>query len=246
MRSSVAAAAVFLCACGIAAGQQGVDQLLDRAVQAHGGAANLSRLKARHCQTRGQVIRGTPVPFTQEILAQAPKQIKEVMQFQVAGAPPGTVVTVLNGDSGRMEISGKSQPLDDNMIYELKEAAHLAQLVRLTELKNKEYRLTALGESAVSGRSAMGIRITSPGHRDVQLYFDREVGLLLKTERNVVDLRTKQLQREEALYSDWKVADGIVTPTKVTILRDGYKFSEVEVTAVRFLEKLDDDVFSQP
>ena len=32
----------------------------------------------------------------------------------------------------------------------------------------------------------------------------------------------------------------------VTVLRDGYKFSEVEVTEVHFLEKLDEKVFAQP
>ena len=61
-----------------------------------------------------------------------------------------------------------------------------------------------------------------------------------------MDLRTQQTQREEAFHSEWKVVDGLVTPTKVTVLRDGYKFSEVEVTEVHFLEKLDDKIFVQP
>src|SRR5207249_5497080 len=108
---------------------------------------------------------------------------------------------------------------------------------------SKEYRLTALGDAVVSERPARGIRVSTAGHGDVQLFFDQEYGLIVKAERRVIDLRTRQPQREEAFYSDWKAADGLVTPTKVTILRDGYKFTEVEVQEIHFLEKLDERTF---
>lgn len=244
MRHAFLAGLALLWSSSVAIGQTEVERVIDRAIQAHGGAANLARLKARHCKTRGQAFRGTPVPFTQEVFAQSPNQIKEIMQFPVSGVPASVVATVLNGSAGHMEINGKSQPLDDAMLNELREAAHLAHLVRLVDLKSQQ--LFSLGESVVSGRPARAVRVSSPGRRDVQLYFDREFGVLVKAERTVVDLRTKQAQREEAFYTDWKVADGLVTPTKVTVLRDGYKFSEVEVLEVHFFEKLDDKVFAQP
>jgi hypothetical protein len=128
----------------------------------------------------------------------------------------------------------------------MREGAHLALLVRLIELRRPDNQLSYLGECTVAGRMAFGIKVAANGFRDVHLYFDKEYGLLVKAERPVLDLRTRYLLTEEAFYGNWKTVDGLVTPTKVTVFRDGKKFSEVEITQVRFLERLDGKVFTEP
>jgi hypothetical protein len=233
----VLAAAFGLLGTGTVAAQSQTDRILDRAIQAHGGAANLTRLQARQIKMRGQLFMETPIAFVQEFAAQPPHRIKEITQFQ-AGKDQVTKVTIFHGTTGRMELNGKNQPLNESMLNELKERAYSLQLAHLVELKKKEYRLTPLGESAANGRSMAGIRVENQGHREIKLYFDQEYGVLAKMERMVLDLRTQQMICEESLYSDWKVVDGLVTPTRVTVLHDGYKFLEVEVTEIHFLEKL--------
>ena len=165
MRYSCLAVALLLSLSGSARAQPEVDRIIDRAIQAHGGAANLARLKARHSKTRGRVFRETPIPFTQEIFAQAPNQIRENMQFQ-ATASPGTVVTVLNGASARLEINGNNRPLDDGVLNELKESAYLAQLVRLISSKNKEHQRPLWGDHRLRPAGA-GSEVLTKGHRTV-------------------------------------------------------------------------------
>jgi hypothetical protein len=231
------AAAIVLVSTGAVRAQTEAERLVDRAILAHGGAANLKRLPARQSKTRGRLIRETPIPFTQEIVAHPPLRIKEITQFQ-AGDAPAMIVTILDHGTGRMEINGQRRALNESMVNELKESAYVAQLARLVDLNYKDYQLTPLGESSVNGRLVRGLRVTSRGHRDVTLYFDQEFGLLAKVERTVLDVVTQREVFEESVYSDWRSVDGLVTPLRVTVLRDGYKYSEVEVTEIHFLEKV--------
>ena len=132
------------------------------------------------------------------------------------------------------------------MLAELKEAAHLRLVCRCTVLRDRAYQLTPLGEFPVDDRPAIGIKVSTRGHRDVQLYFDKEYGLLVKTERVTLDVQTGRPVREEAYYRDWKAIDGLVTPTQVVAYRDGKRYMEAEAYDIRYLERIDDAAFAKP
>jgi hypothetical protein len=92
----------------------------------------------------------------------------------------------------------------------------------------------------------VGVKVSSKGHRDVTLYFDKGSGLLVKTERRALDPKSKQEVPEERVISDYRDLDGLQSPRKAVVTMDGKKVMEAEATEVKFLDKLDDSVFARP
>src|SRR5437667_311938 len=77
-------------------------------------------------------------------------------------------------------------------------------------------------------------------HREVQVFFDKETGLLVKTVTRVKDNQGggKDLN-QETYYSDHKEIAGVKVPMKFTVLRDGKPFLEGEALDCNLTEKLD-------
>jgi len=219
--------------------------VVDKAIAALGGEARLARYKARENKTRGIVHFLGGAPFSQEVFYQSPSQIKEVLHAGPSDKQ-ATIVTTLNGDQGWMQIDGVIQPLNDRVLGELKETAHLRLVCRCLVLKDKASQLTLLGDFPIDDRAAVGVRVSTRGYRDIQLYFDKEYGLLVKTERTALNAQNGKPFREESYYKDWKAIDGLVTPTRVVVYRDDKRFMEAEAYDIRYLEKIDERVFAKP
>jgi hypothetical protein len=88
--------------------------------------------------------------------------------------------------------------------------------------------------------------VTSEGHKDLSLYFDRASGLLVKVERQALDSQTMEEVAEERILQDYQDVEGIKAPKRVLINRAGKKFVEAEVIEVKMLEKVDDSEFAKP
>jgi hypothetical protein len=135
----------------------------------------------------------------------------------------------------------KGEELDNH-----KEELHAEQVQTLVPLlKNKAFTLHSLGEIKVNDRAAVGVRVVSRGHKDVNLYFDRKTSLLAKVERRTLDDAGKEIT-EETILSDYKDVDGIKVPMKAVIHHDGKKFLETETTEFRFLDQIDASEFARP
>lgn len=221
--------------------------VIQKAIKAHGGEEALAKVSAGRSKSKGTLeFGGNSLPFTQDMVYQLPGQFKEVMELE-AGGQKITVATVFNGTKGWIEVNGKIQDLDDKLLTELKEAAHLMRLSRLTALlEDKNCKLTAAGEAKVNNKAAVGVRVESKGFRDVNLYFDKGSGLLLKTERRAVDPTTGQELNEERIITEYHKIEGMESPKKVLVNRDGKKFMEAEVLEVKMLDKIDPKTFERP
>ena len=66
-----------------------------------------------------------------------------------------------------------------------------------------------------------GVKVSSKKHRDLKMFFDKETGLLVKTEHTLED-GGKELVQEE-YYSEFKETDGYKRPTKLLVFRKGKK-----------------------
>lgn len=230
---------------GRAGAQDNPQTIIDRALKAYGGEANLTKFKARQNKTKGTLYLTTDISFTQEVAYQAPSQIKEVMQVEVNGKK-SVIVTLLNGDKGSIFIDGQPKEVNDKILAELKEAAHVARVSRFVGLKDSTYELSPLPEVKVENKPALGVKVSAKGFRDIHLYFDKDSGLLVKSERKTLDVTTDQLVTEESYFSDFKEIDGMKTPTRVMVQRSGKKFMEAQATDIKHLERLDDEVFAKP
>jgi hypothetical protein len=240
------AAGLFLGLAGGTRAQEAVRAVIEKAVKAHGGEANLARLRAGHSKSKGTMDLEGSIPFTREAFYQLPDRMKEIQELEANGSK-FTVVSVLNGDKARVDINGAPAPGEAKIAEELKEAMHLLRVTRLVGLLDgNAFVLSPAGEAKVEGRPTVGVKVAYKGYRDVYLYFDKDNGLLLKVGRRALDPRTMQEVAEERVFSGYQAVDGIQTPKKVTLYRDGKKFAEAEVTEVKFQEKLEDSVFAGP
>ncbi|HXG11139.1 MAG TPA: hypothetical protein VNK04_15370 [Gemmataceae bacterium] len=239
---------VVLTACLLLAGGQAQAQdnpraVIEKAIKAHGGADALARFKAGRAKIKGKIELADGIPFTQEMVYQLPNQFKEVLELETAGQKV-SVTTIFNGEKGSLEVNGKPQELDEKLLTELKEAGHLMRLTRLIPLlEDQSVKLSLVGEDKVNGRPAVGVRVECRGFRDVNLYFDKEKGLLVKTERRALDAMSGQEVTEERIVTEYQQVQGLQSPKKVLVNRDGKKFMEAEVIEVKFLEAVDPGTF---
>lgn len=222
--------------------------LIDKAIKATGGEAKLAQLNAATFKGKGKFYgMGEGIDYTGDWALQHPDKTRVQIEF-TAGGMMFTIIRVLNGDKAWSKFNDKTQTVDSKEeIAEGQEAAYVAWVTRLVPLKDKDFQLAPLGEVKIDGKPAVGVRVSHKGRRDVNLFFDKEKGLLLKVETVIKDpMAAGQEMTQEALYSEHKEVNGVQAAMKVVINRDGKKFIDLEVTEIELKEKLDDSVFGKP
>jgi hypothetical protein len=223
--------------------------ILIKAIKAHGGAEAQEKYKATQAKNKGKLkLPGLgDVEFTQSLSVMQPNKFKEVLEFEVANQKV-SVVTTANGDKYSIEANGKAIDITDGIKKALKDAQHLMKASQyLNLLKDKSLELTPLGEVKVEGKSCEGVRVASKGYQDVNLYFNKETGLLAKIETRSTDPMTEKEYTDERIFLEYgpKGPEGMPIPKKVLVKHDGEKFLEAEVVELKFLEKLDDSEFGK-
>lgn len=219
--------------------------LLEQAIAAHGGDKNLTTLKAGYLQSQGTAYLPGPVAITNLTVYQLPDRLKQIQEIN-GPAQKLRLVTGFAHDKAWMTVNGQNREVDKKLLTEIGEALHLLRVNRLVALREKPFRLSLLPEVKVNNRPAQGLRVSLEGHRDIDLYFDRETHLLVSLAHRVPDARSGKEVTEVRLYSDYRSVNGIQEPKKVLIWRDGQKFLEGEVTEAQILEKVDPKIFENP
>jgi hypothetical protein len=227
--------------------QADLKAIVDKAIKAQGGEEKLSKLKAATSKSKGKVyVMGDGLDFTGEIAYQSPDRLSFQMQIAIMGQN-FAIGTIVNGDKGWKSFNGTTQELEAEELAEAKENMYSEWVTHLYPLKDPAFTLSALGEAKVGDNDAVGIRVSRKDHRDINFYFDKKTGLLLKRETRIKDFQSGGTEMtQENLYSDYQEIDGIPNASKVTILRDGKKYVEAEATELKRVEKLDDSVFAKP
>ncbi|HEV8060747.1 MAG TPA: hypothetical protein VGP68_12780 [Gemmataceae bacterium] len=248
-------AAMALGLVGLASGstradeQAGLKALIEKAITAHGGKDNIEKYKAVTTKLKGKAnAQGMVFDFTMEIMAQDPDKSKVTMDIDIMGQKIN-VLEIYNGDMGwsKNPITGQIEAFNKEKLAETKEQAYAHRVESLVALLGKEFKLTPLGESKIGENDAIGIRVSSEGHRDVSLYFDKTSNLLLKSETAAKDPMVGDKEfMQESFFSDYKDAQGLKYPTKLTMKRDGMDFINGEITEWVPSEKFEDSVFAKP
>jgi len=222
--------------------------IVQKAIQAQGGEANVAKLRTMRIKVEGttDLIPGQPnLPFTIEDTWQMPNQYKTSSTFQFQGKK-FTQTQVIDGDKGWIQQDGQTQDLSREAIAEMKEQKYAEDLDRLGFLKEKQIELSVLEEIKIDRKPAVGVLVKSTGKRDVKLYFDKASGLLVKREHQVLDPASGKEVRQEVIFSDYQQSDGLKHYKKIVALRDGKKVIDAKVTEMEFFRKLDEKVFAKP
>lgn len=221
-------------------------ELIKKSIDAHGGAEKLDRLRLVREETRGTIeIAGIKTEFTAEALQRLPAQFRHTLKAEIAGKKLH-VIQVFDGKDGWLKEGGELRPTDERTREGWKATAHAAHLASLTPLLagDKGYRFTALGEAKVLDKPALGVKIACPNQRDVNLWFDRASGLLVKKDLRPHAGSPASLQEE--IFSDFRDIDGLQRPSRMRILINGELHAEGRIVATKFLDKLDDKEFGKP
>jgi hypothetical protein len=223
--------------------------LIAKAIKAHGGEATLAKYQASQSKNKGKVkVPGVgEVEFTQSLSTMQPNKFKDVVELAIANQKI-TITTLVNGDKMSIEAAGMEIKLTDALKTALKDAQHVLKVASVLPLaRDKGYELAPLGEAKVEGKPAVGVRVSSKGHKDVNLYFYKDTGLLAKLEYRSADPMSDKEFTEERIILEYgpKGPEGMPVPKKALVKRDGENYAEAEVVEAKYLEKLDDSEFAK-
>jgi hypothetical protein len=221
--------------------------ILDKAIKAHGGEEALTKFKVNVIKAKGKYYgMGAGIDYTNEMITQRPDRLRFDFEIEVNGMQI-KFVQVVNGNKGWIKFADQLMDMSKEQLEEAKAQLYLGQVTSLVPLRDKGYKLSTLGEVKVEGKPAVGLRVEQKDRRDVNLFFDKESGMLVKSEIKSKDpmLGDKEFN-SETYYSDYRKVDGLQTPFKVIIKRDGEKFVESEVSDLKHEEKVDESTFDKP
>jgi hypothetical protein len=230
---------------GAVRAEETAQDIVLRAVKAHGGEERLSRVRADKVKVKGTFfVADKETPFTGETTVQLPNQFRNLMQL--TGDHKVTLLQILNGEKVYVTIDGQPQKVEPTAVAEMRETMQVDRVVRLVPLlTDKAYTLEALGESKIGDDAVLGVKASRKGAKDVVLYFNKDSALLVKTEHSTDDGSGKVVLQEE-YYSDFRDVEGYKRPLKIIAYRGGKKIMEAELVEVKYLDKVDESEFAKP
>lgn len=221
--------------------------VIEKAIKALGGEDKLAQFKAGRWKGQGLLtLKGQNFPLTLETVYHLPNKYKSAMHLEVQGKKI-EVIQVLEGDKGWIRGEGKTLDLEGELLKAFKEEFYSANVEMLVPLlREKGYTLSKLKEIKVNGKPTVGVKVAAKDHKDIELYFDRDSVLPVKTVRPTIDAETLKEATAEVIFSGFKEFDGIKGPTKMVVNQDGKKLMEVEITEFKKLDKVDPNEFARP
>jgi hypothetical protein len=220
--------------------------IVDKAIKAHFPKGLDTKNKGLRTKAKGTLhINGVDLEFTQEVAVQMPSKFKEVMQLTVMNNPV-TLTSVYNGKEAWIRSANQDVKVTDEILNEFKEAAYAMNIMQGVFLKDKSVKFSLIGESKLKGKPVIGVTVSRKDYKDINLFFDKETGLIAKTEMRKRDLMTMQEVTEERIITEYQEVDGRKVAKKVEVLRDGKALLESEILELKILETVDDSEFVQP
>jgi hypothetical protein len=244
-------AVLAVLAVGAARAEQKSDAkaVVEKAVKAVGGEEKLGKVKAFTFKMKGKWYgMGDGIDYTGEAAVEVPDKSRVRIDSGV-GDMKFTFIQVSNGDKLWSKLNDQATEVEDkDQIKEVKEERYADRVASLLPLvKEKGFKLEPLGEVKVDGKPAVGVRVSHEGHRDINLFFDKDSGLLVKSERTIKDFMAGgNEQSQETLYSDYKEVGGLKHAMKLVINREGKKYLDSEVSDLEVKDKIDAAQFEKP
>lgn len=178
-----------------------VKEILDRYVQAVGGADALQKIKSR--SAKGSRIGADGVLVPEEVHQKAPDKLLTVTTYPKVVFSNGFNGTVAWGHSSQ----GGATPLPEQLVAEMKREAVFYKELKTPELYSN---LTVVGRASVGDADAYVVQAKPVDGPVEKLFFDVRTGLLV---RRYVEADTPlgkfPLQTD---YEDYRAVDGIKQP----------------------------------
>ena len=209
------------------------DQLIEKYLQALGGAAAVEKVNSR--VMKGTIdFGGRSLPI--DIYAKNPEK-----RISFAHMPEGDSVTAFNGQEGWLGTPGR--PLREMHGSDLDGAAIDADLHLATHLKQMFVEMQTPGTEKVGDREAFILVGRREGKPPIRLYFDEQSGLLVRMVRfgeTALGWLPTQID-----YDDYRDMDGAKVPYRWTLARPSGKFT-IQLSELKQNVPVDDAKFAKP
>jgi photosynthetic reaction center cytochrome c subunit len=209
------------------------DQVIDKYIQAAGGADALQKITSR--SEKGTInLGGRPTPI--EVLAKAPDKRVSIMH-----TPNGDSITAYDGHGGWLGNPG-GKPRDMNSAEA--DAARLdADFSLPADLKKIFSQFRVRPSEKIGGHEVIQLIGIRDGQPPVRLYFDQQSGLLLRMVRYAdTPLGRNPTQID---YADYRTESGVKIPYRWTLARPLGRFT-IQVDQVQQNVPIDDSKFAKP
>jgi len=209
------------------------DTLLDKYLQAVGGAAAIERITSR-------VMTGT-ITFGDRNVAIDIFSKEPDKRISFTHTPDGDSVTAFDGHEGWLGFPGR--PLREMHGSDIDAAAMDADLHFAAHLKGMFSKMQAQGEEKIGDHDAYLVIGQREGKPPLRLYFDEQSGLLVRLVRyGETPLGRMPTQID---YADYREAGGLKIPFRWTLARPNGRFT-IQVSEVKQNVPVDDAKFAKP
>jgi hypothetical protein len=224
--------------------------ILNKAIKALGYTNQRARLHAFSCQSKATITLETKV--TLELAAdwsfQGVTGYRGDMLVQGKGRMKALSV-ILEGDKGWVQdaITGTTDTIPEDALPLLQGnflAIRLAQ--RPTYLRSQCYKLSPLDEATIDQKDAVGMKVSTEGRPDVNLYFEKATGLPLKCTVRVKEGNKGKAISHSCIFGGYKEVDGVKVFTRIVFYRDGQRQCEMNLSEIQLQERLDESLFKEP
>ncbi len=209
------------------------EQLLDKYVQAVGGAAAIDKVTSR--VMKGMIdFGGKSLPI--DIYSKEPEK-----RISFTHMPEGDSITAFNGQEGWLGTPGR--PLREMHGSDLDGASIDADLHLATHLKPMFSEMRVRGSEKVGDHEAYVVVGRREGKPPIRLYFDEQSGLLVRLVRfgeTALGWLPTQID-----YADYRDTSGVRIPYRWTLARPSGRFT-IHVSDVRQNIPVDDAKFAKP
>jgi outer membrane lipoprotein-sorting protein len=210
------------------------DQILDKYVQAVGGADAIQKNTSR--VQKGTISFGSQ-QFPVEVVAKAPNK-----RISTVHTPNGDNITAFDGHAGWIGNPGPRPPRE--MSAPENEAIGFDATFYLpTELKKMFTQFRVRPADKIAGHEVYQLIGTNAGTPPMRLFFDKESGLLVRSIRYAETPLGRNPTQVD--YADYRAEGGVKLPFQWTIARPLGRFT-IQVTDLQQNVAVDDKKFEKP
>jgi photosynthetic reaction center cytochrome c subunit len=209
------------------------DQLLDKYLEAIGGAEALQKITSR--VQKGTLTAFGGQHFPVDIYSKAPDKRVSVMHLQ-----GGDSVTAFDGKQGWLSVPGRVH----TMSAAENDAARIdADFYLPVHLKTLYQKFSVETGEIIDGHNTYMVVGSNEGQPPLRLYVDKESGLLVR----LIRYTETPLGRNPAQidYADYRDANGVKAPFHWTLARSGNRFT-IQVEQLQQNVPVDDSKFAPP
>jgi hypothetical protein len=223
-----------------------VKAILARAVEARGGAAFAAKYRAVTAKVHTTDGFGDSRAI---VIGTIRVQFPDKSRFEGVAKDKFLSIDytqILNGDKCVSLLAGNVHGLGKELEAITREELYADSVANLHGLTGPGFQLAPLGTSKVGDKTVVGVRVSSKGHGDVSLYFDKETGLLLKRSRPRNPPSLGLGCQIDTLYSDYRNVSGILFPYRVTEKWNGQPHHTTDWSDFSVAESFPDGTFDKP